>query len=102
MGCSWSAHTPEDNCDYMASLVSELRKGGKNIGVETNLLSWSSIFGNKCKLGSPSLPLWNINIDKTPNLLVGFVPFGGWTYQGKKMYSNFGLCGINIGASVEY
>ena len=94
--------TAEENCDYVSSLVAELRKGGKNIGIETNYLGWSAIFGDKCRIGSRSLPLWNINLDNTPNLLVGFMAFGGWTYQSKKMYSSFGLCGISIGASVEY
>lgn len=94
-GCEWSS--PHTNCDYIKTMVDQIKYFKKPVGIYVSPEQWRNIMGS---LGScPELgeyPLIYPNNNNSPNF-DDFVPFGGWKAPyGKVFQSNITACGTTI------
>ena len=60
--------------EFLTALMTELKKGGVNLGIQTDWMHWTRVMGHEHSAFA-EYPLWFVSHDRRPD--GGFRPFGG-------------------------
>lgn len=88
-------HFPKEKIkarDFLRSLVFAIRRRSdclSDFGILSNREDWNSIFGEDFQPYGDKELAW-VSLDEDPDLMKGWIPFGGWKRPIEKNY-NFGV-----------
>jgi len=91
--CNWAAYSHTDNCNFLKEVINAVNSiPSTAVGVESTANIWKSFFGSTCDSIGTSGVLLSYALYGTDGHVTStksyddFVPFGGWTVAGGKVF----------------
>jgi len=91
--CDWVGYSHTDNCNFLIEAINAVGSlPSTTIGVFSTANIWQAFFGSACdSIGTLGPLLWYANYGTDGHVTStktfdDFVPFGGWTVAGGKIY----------------